>query len=86
MVVLDLPEPWKALESAEKSLKAGGFLVSYSPTIPQVMDFVNTLDESFAYLKTSEIIEREWEVKERKVRPRSQAIGHSGFITFARKL
>ena len=50
------------------------------------MDFVNTLDESFAYLKTSEIIEREWEVKERKVRPRSQAIGHSGFITFARKL
>ncbi|AJF61725.1 TPA: methyltransferase domain-containing protein [Candidatus Woesearchaeota archaeon] len=85
-VILDLPDPWELIEAAKKSLKPGGFLISYSPTIPQVMDFVNTLDESFAYLKTSEIIEREWEVKERKVRPRSQAIGHSGFITFARKL
>ena len=88
LVVLDLPEPWKALESAEKSLKAGGFLVSYSPTIPQVMDFVNYVrkNENFAYLKTSEIIEREWEVEERKVRPRSQAIGHSGFLSFVRKI
>lgn len=88
LVTLDLPEPWKALESAEKSLKAGGFLVSYSPTIPQVMDFVNYVrkNDNFAYLKTSEIIEREWEVEERKVRPRSQAIGHSGFISFVRKI
>ena len=88
LVTLDLPEPWKALESAEKSLKAGGFLVSYSPTIPQVMDFVNEVrkNDNFAYLKTSEIIEREWEVEERKVRPRSQAIGHSGFLSFARKI
>ena len=88
LVVLDLPEPWKALESADKSLKAGGFLVSYSPTVPQVMDFVDAIrkNDNFAYLKTSEIIEREWEVEERKVRPRSQAIGHSGFLSFARKI
>ena len=88
LVTLDLPEPWKALESAEKALKPGGFLVSYSPTIPQVMDFVNEVrkNDNFAYLKTSEIIEREWEVEERKVRPRSQAIGHSGFLSFARKI
>jgi len=88
LVTLDLPEPWKALESAEKSLKAGGFLVSYSPTIPQVMDFVNEARENrhFTYIKTSEIIEREWEIEGRKVRPRSQAIGHSGFISFVRKI
>ena len=88
LIVLDLPEPWKALESARKALKPGAFLVSYSPTIPQVMDFVNKIreDDDFSYLKTSEIIEREWEVEQRKVRPRSQAIGHSGFITFVRKI
>ncbi len=88
LVVLDLPEPWKALESAGKALKAGGFLVSYSPTIPQVMDFVYGIrkNENFVYIKTSEIIERGWEVEERKVRPRSQAIGHSGFISFARRI
>ena len=88
LVVLDLPEPWKALKSAEKALKPGAFLVSYSPTIPQVMDFVNEARENkhFTYIKTSEIIEREWEIEGRKVRPRSQAIGHSGFISFVRKI
>ena len=85
---MDLPEPWKALGSAEKALKAGGFLVSYSPSVPQVMDFVGKVrvNKNFAYLKTSEIIEREWEVEERKVRPRSQAIGHSGFVSFVRRI
>ena len=88
LIILDLPEPWKALNPAEKALKVGGFLVSYSPSIPQVMDFVNQVrkNKNFAYLKTSEIIEREWDVDERKVRPRSQAIGHSGFLSFVRKI
>ena len=88
LIVLDLPSPWKALKSAEKALKVGGFLVSYSPTIPQVMDFVDAVrkNKNFAYIKTSEIIEREWEVEDRKVRPRSQAIGHSGFISFVRRI
>jgi len=88
LIILDLPEPWKVLKGAEKALKPGGFLVSYSPTIPQVMDFVDNFKENkkFAYIKTSEIIERTWEIEGRKVRPRSQAIGHSGFITFVRRI
>ena len=88
LIVLDLEEPWKAIKNAGKALKAGGFLVSYSPSVPQVADFVNAIrkNESFAYLKTSEIVEREWEVEERKVRPKSTGIGHSGFLSFARKV
>ncbi len=88
VAVLDLPEPWKALESCSKALKPGGFLVSYSPSVPQVADFVNDVrkNESFVYLKTVEIIEREWEVEERRVRPKSTGIGHSGFLSFARKV
>jgi tRNA (adenine57-N1/adenine58-N1)-methyltransferase len=88
VAILDLPEPWKAIENCAKALKAGGFLVSYSPSVPQVADFVNELrkNKSFVYLKTSEIVEREWEVEERKVRPKSSGIGHSGFLSFARKV
>ncbi|HLG23637.1 MAG TPA: methyltransferase domain-containing protein [Candidatus Nanoarchaeia archaeon] len=88
VVTLDLPEPWKAIESCSKALKPGGFLVSYSPSVPQVSDFVNAIrqNENFVYLRTVEIFEREWEVEERKVRPKSQGIGHSGFLTFARKV
>lgn len=86
VVILDLPDPWELINVAKKSLKIGGFLVSYSPTVPQVMDFVNKLGDGFLHLKTAEIIEREWDIKDRKVRPKSQAIGHSGFLTFTRKI
>ena len=88
VIILDLPEPWNALDNCSKALKVGGFLVSYSPSVPQVIDFVNAVrkNESFVYLKTFEIIEREWEVEERKVRPKSKGIGHSGFLSFARKV
>ena len=88
LIMLDLPEPWKAINAAKKALKIGGFLVSYSPSVPQTMDFINEVNKSknFAHVKTSEIIEREWEVEERKVRPKSRGIGHSGLISFCRRI
>ena len=88
VIVLDVPEPWNAIENCSKALKVGGFLVSYSPSVPQVADFVNALrkNEDFIYLKTVEITEREWEVEERKIRPKSKGLGHSGFLSFARKI
>ena len=88
VAVLDLPEPWLAIGNCAKALKPGGFLVSYSPSVPQVADFVNAVkkNERFVYLKSVEITEREWEVEERKVRPKSKGLGHSGFLSFARKV
>ena|SRR3989338_6900287 len=88
VLTLDLPEPWNAIAPAKKALKIGGFIVSYSPTIPQVMDFVKAVgsEPSLLHLETIEILERQWEVDERKVRPKSQQIGHSGFLVFVRKI
>lgn len=87
VVLFDLPNPWDAVDAAAKALKSGGFIVSYSPTIPQVIDFTEKLRQSgFAQIRTIEIIERDWETEGRKTRPLSQQIGHSGFLTFARKI
>ncbi len=88
LVMLDLPEPWHAIQHGFDALKSGGFLVSYSPTMPQVQDVVDKINgiEGIIVTKVVEISEREWEVNQRKVRPRSQAIGHSGFIVVARKV
>jgi len=88
VMTLDVPEPWEALGSATSALKTGGFLVSYSPTIPQVMDFVTAVqaDEAFVHLKTVELVQREWEIIERKVRPKTTQTVHTGFLTFARKI
>lgn len=88
LVTLDLPEPWKAIAPATNALKVGGFIVSYSPTILQVSDFTTAAakNKSLAVIKTIEIIEREWELNERVIRPLTQQIGHSGFLTFVRKI
>ncbi|MBI2564591.1 methyltransferase domain-containing protein [Candidatus Woesearchaeota archaeon] len=88
LITLDVPEPWLVIKHVLNALKVGGFLVSYSPTIPQVQDFVNKVleEEKFLHVKTVEVIERDWEVSERKVRPKSVQTGHSGFLTFVRKL
>jgi len=49
---------------------------------------VNALTEmpEFLHLSTVEVIERQWEVEKRKVRPRSKTIIHSGFLTVGRKI
>ncbi len=89
LVTLDVPEPWEALDNIFNALKPGGFLVTYSPSIPQVSDTVEALHghSGLVYQKTVEILEREWEFSGRKIRPKTQQrIGHSGFLTFARKM
>ncbi len=82
-VFLDLAEPWMAIAPAQKALRAGGFLVSYSPTVPQIMDFVSALPDGCAP-RIVECILRDWEVLGRKTRPKSIGIGHSGFIVATR--
>ena len=87
-ITLDLPEPWQAIHNVRKLLKVGGYVVSYSPCITQVMKFVEeiTSKEDFIHLKTIEIAEKEWYVQGRKVRPKGLSVDHSGFLTFGRKI
>jgi len=82
--ILDVTEPWKGIKTAEKVLKKGGFLVSYSPNINQVEKFVKALSDKFLYGKTIEIMEREWTVKGKVLRPKMKDIGHTAFLSFAR--
>ncbi len=87
ILTLDLPEPWLALKHIS-ALKVGAWIMSYSPTVPQVMDFVSACqkDDRLLVIKTVELIERLWEMSERRVRPKSSPIGHSGFLTFVRRI
>lgn len=87
LITLDLPEPWKVLKEAEKSLKNGGFLVTYLPTIIQVSKFAEKARKHrFMLIKTVEIMEREWHTEGLKLRPKTQMIGHTAFLTFARRV
>ncbi|MFP4424601.1 MAG: tRNA (adenine-N1)-methyltransferase [Candidatus Woesearchaeota archaeon] len=85
-MTLDLPEPWEALNTIRQSLKVGGFVVVYNPSIVQITDFVNSLEPWLEVQTIVEINEREWEIKGRKVRPKRPQIYHSGFLCFARRV
>ncbi|MFW6014613.1 MAG: tRNA (adenine-N1)-methyltransferase [Candidatus Nanoarchaeia archaeon] len=86
VIILDMAEPWPAIDNCYKALKPGGFLVNYSPNLTQAKEFVNKLKDNFLYIKTIELIEREWEIEERKLRPKYRMLGHTGFLSFARKI
>lgn len=83
---LDVPEPWNALKTAIKVLKVGGYLVVYAPQITQIQKVVTNLDKKFIHEKTIEIIEREWNVSERTLRPATKDFGHTAFMSFIRKI
>jgi len=85
LIVFDLPEPWNALNNAHKALKSGCFLVAYLPTITQVTDLLHDI-KGFLHDKTIEVLEREWYIEGKKVRPKSQMMGHTGFLVFLRKI
>jgi tRNA (adenine57-N1/adenine58-N1)-methyltransferase len=86
-VVLDLPEPWRMLKSAEEALRPGGILLSYLPTIGQVSALRDALERSaFGLAETVEVLERGWHVDGRSVRPDHRMVAHTGFLTSARLL
>lgn len=86
-VVLDLPEPWHTVPIATECLAPGGIFACYLPTIPQVQEVRSAIEatDSFIDAMTFEIMMREWSVDGRSVRPSHRMIGHTGFVTIARK-
>jgi len=85
-IVLDVPEPWHALEAAARHQPAGGVFLSYVPTIPQVQTLVEEMRNlgSFAEIEASETLYRTWNIAGRSVRPDHRMVGHTGFIVLAR--
>ncbi len=86
-VVLDLPEPWRVVKHAESSLRPGGILAAYLPSIVQVSQLRDALAASaFAMTDTVEVLVRSWHVEGQSVRPDHRMVAHTGFLTAARLL
>lgn len=86
MLSLDLPEPWRVIEHANKSLKIGGYFVAYLPSMTQVQIFVSALTKNYRIEQIFEDLQRNWIVRGQIARPESMMLGHTGFITIARRL
>jgi len=84
--ILDIPEPWKAVDIGKNILKNGGFFASYIPSMNQLEKVTSELkDQSYIDVKTFENLERDMVVKEGAVRPSYDMLGHTGYVVIARK-
>jgi tRNA (adenine57-N1/adenine58-N1)-methyltransferase len=84
--VLDVPEPWHSVAPAVEHLRPGGIFCCYVPTVPQVQEVRQAMADSkrFHEAQTLEVLEREWVIEGRSVRPSHRMQAHTGFITVGR--
>ena len=86
-VILDLATPWLVVPHAYEALKPSGVIVSFSPTIDQVVKVTEALRENnFVFIETIECMMRAMQVERGKTRPQTLMTGHTGYITHARKI
>jgi tRNA (adenine57-N1/adenine58-N1)-methyltransferase len=85
-VVLDLATPWLVIPHAYVSLKPCGTIVSFSPTIDQVVKTAEALKGGgFVDVETVECLMRGMQIERGRTRPQTLMTAHTGYITFARK-
>jgi tRNA (adenine57-N1/adenine58-N1)-methyltransferase len=86
-IILDIPNPWDVIKHAYRALKPGGYLCTYSPLSSQVEKTVKEIKKyNFIEIKTIENIQRKMVVSEYGMRPSFDMLGHTGYLTFARKV
>lgn len=86
-IVLDLPEPWGALEAVRSALAIGGAVATYTPTYNQLERTVRALRSlGFEEIRSVELLERSLHVGEGGTRPEFDMLGHTAFLTGARRV
>ncbi len=87
LIFLDLPKPWDVGEYAIESLKFGGYIATYTPFIEQVQILQKVLNKiGFSEVESFECTLRGIEVTNKGTRPKTRMAGHTGYLTFGRKL
>jgi tRNA (adenine57-N1/adenine58-N1)-methyltransferase catalytic subunit len=86
-IVLDVPEPWGVLEAARSALAIGGAVATYTPTYNQLERTVRALRTlGFEEVRSVELLERTLHVGEGGTRPEFDMLGHTAFLTGARRV
>ena len=85
--VIDVGDPWKMVGPAWKALAGGGMLAAFTPTMNQLEKLAEALkNQGFLVLEAVELLVREFKTEMGKVRPESRMIGHTAYVTIARKV
>ena len=87
-LVLDLPEPWVLLDTAQRVLRPGGFLIAYVPTTTQAERMMRATPAGFGTPRCHETIHREWVLSKagEGIRPTFKGPAHTGFLVAMRRI
>lgn len=86
LVTLDMKNSHELIEKVYKRLKAGGWLVVYSPHIEEQIRVIEEMKKvGFHVYATIENIQRKWKSLYGYTHPEPSGILHTGFMTFGRK-
>ncbi len=89
-VILDMVDPWNYLGKVKEILKEGGILICWLPTVLQVFNLVDKVEKEFKNnfkLKgIFETLQREWQKREKSLRPKDRMVAHTGFLILFWKL
>ena len=84
--IVDIPDPWNAVEMAYEALKTSGCFAAYIPTYNQLERVHREMKKYFVYMEACEIIKRNIVVGEVGTRPDNVEVAHTGFMVFGRKI
>jgi tRNA (adenine57-N1/adenine58-N1)-methyltransferase len=87
-IVLDMLAPWEQIDLAAKALRPGGVFLSYVATTTQLSLVAEGLRAHGAFTEPQSVesIIRGWHHDGLAVRPEHRMIGHTGFLTIARRM
>ena len=90
LVTLDMEDADKAIRHAHRALKPGGWLAVFSMHAEHMIRARKEIEKNrMGFVRTVETISREWQFQSGKrtwTRPKTRMLGHTGFLTFARKI
>lgn len=85
--LLDQPQPWDALVHILPVLAPGARVAAYCPQVSQMEQTARAMEGAgFGDVRSLEVIERHWEIKERGSRPRHEGLMHTAFLVVGRNL
>lgn len=86
VVTLDTGDAPAVVARAADLLVPGGFLAVYTPFVEHTRTVVETAREAdLSGVRTLETIQREMQFDDRGSRPSTAGVGHTGYLTFARR-
>lgn len=87
VAIVDIGDPWTMVPHVRRMLRSSGGMIAICPTMNQLENLSTVLKENeFTDIECVETVQRTIDARKGKTRHSFQAIGHTAYICYARKV